>query len=539
MDLMLKWLGIDRVQWKALVIAYLRMDARRAGGAARRDDKEGVHALSGYTGLGLLTAFSSVAIAIVAVMIKDPLTVSAMLTTYAAMNTSFLLLIDFTGLVVSPDDYRILASRPVDSRTYLAARLTSVLVYVAIVAAVTAALPSLAIGIWHGLGVRGFVAAMVATLLCCGCATVIVITAYAKLVSVVHPKRLSRALSYLQLLASTIFLAGYYVVSHASMAAHLRNLSIRDMLWLWSVPSTWFASLVPVVSGSAGTQEWTASAAAMTLAALCVPLAAGRLSLDYAERLAEVSAESEPAVRRRLVRLPGFGRDEAFAITTLVRAQFRYDSRFRLAILGVLPLTAFYVLMGINDGTMIDPFVSTARPFGSPLYFAVAFLPLTLHSTLLYSDSWRSAWIFFATPADPAKIIIAAKNFVAIFFLGGYMLLLAALWSVYYDRVWHALLHAVIVGTLAHFLLQGAVILHPAIPFATEPRRAERSSRVMGLFFFASLVSGLVPLILPLFYRTLVSTAVLAVVLVVVTAILERTVRVRARAAVLDMEFRS
>jgi len=31
----LSWLGIDRIQWQALVVAYLRMDGRRAGGASR------------------------------------------------------------------------------------------------------------------------------------------------------------------------------------------------------------------------------------------------------------------------------------------------------------------------------------------------------------------------------------------------------------------------------------------------------------------------------------------------------------------------
>jgi hypothetical protein len=81
-----------------------------------------------------MTSISSIFLAIAAVVLEDSLTVAVVLTTYAAMNTSMLLLLDFTGLVVSPDDYRILASRPVDSRTYLAARLTSVLVYVAMIA---------------------------------------------------------------------------------------------------------------------------------------------------------------------------------------------------------------------------------------------------------------------------------------------------------------------------------------------------------------------------------------------------------------------
>jgi hypothetical protein len=537
-DRLLAWFGIDGTQWRALVVAYLRMDGRRAGGAARRGEKAGRHVFAAYSGLIVMTSISGVFLGIAAVVLEDPLTAAVVLTTYAAMNTSLLLLVDFTGLVVSPDDYRILASRPVDSQTYLAARLTSVLVYVAMIAGVLALPPALVIAVWHGLGILGFVAAELATLLCCICAAVIVIVLYAKLVSWVHPKRLSRALSYLQLTASTTFIAGYYLVAQVSQSAHLRSLSIRHVRWIWSLPSTWFASLVPLAGGLAGSAELAGFMAALACVVCCVPLATGRLSLDYAERLSEIASASEPPARQRRL-VPGFATAEAFAIATLVRAQFRYDPRFRLAILGVLPITAFYLMLGINNGTMTDPFVSQWGSFGSPMYFAVAFLPMTLHGSLLYSDSWRSAWIFFASPADPAKLIVAAKNFVAIFFLGGYIVLLAIVWCFYFERVWHAFVHAAFVGVLAHFLLQGAVILHPALPFATEPRKAERSSQVMGLFFLASIASGIAPILLGVVYQRLATTVILAIVLVAVTVGLERMLRHRARSAVLEMEFRS
>ena len=100
-------------------------------------------------------------------------------------------------------------------------------------------------------------------------------------------------------------------------------------------------------------------------------------------------------------------------------------------------------------------------------------------------------------------------------------------------------MHAAFVGVLAHFLLQGAVILHPALPFATEPRKAERSSQVMGLFFLASIASGIAPILLGLFYGSLLTIVMLAVALAAITVGLERVLRRRARAAVLAMEFRS
>ena len=128
--------------------------------------------------------------------------------------------------------------------------------------------------------------------------------------------------------------------------------------------------------------------------------------------------------------LPDSGARKSRAVALLVSAQFRFDQRFRMAILGIVPLILFYLLLGLNEGALADPFSPDARASaGVPLYIAVVFMPMTLHASLHYSDSWRAAWIFFATPASAARLIVAAKNIVAVWFLGGYLLLLAAIWS--------------------------------------------------------------------------------------------------------------
>jgi hypothetical protein len=202
------------------------------------------------------------------------------------------------------------------------------------------------------------------------------------------------------------------------------------------VPSTWFAAFVRVAAGDASAAAWVASAAALLLTVACVPLAAGRLSLDYARRVGEMSVAAEPPGRRRSFRLPGFSRGEARAVALLVRAQFRFDTRFRMGILSIIPLTGFYVLLGLEDGALADPFLGSVG--GAGVYFAIIFIPMTLHTALAASESWRAAWIFFAAPVSHARIVVAAKNFVTVYFLGTYVIALAAFWSWFFDRVWHA-----------------------------------------------------------------------------------------------------
>jgi hypothetical protein len=286
---------------------------------------------------------------------------------------------------------------------------------------------------------------------------------------------------------------------------------------------------------------WIAAGSAAALSIACVPLAAGRLSLEYSQRLGEATAATEPPSRRAAFGVPGFGRAESRAVALLIRAQFRFDQKFRMAILGIVPLICFYLLLGLQHGALVDPFRGglPGSAAGAPVYMAVVFMPMTLQASLQYSDGWRAAWIFFATPASAARLIIAAKNYVAVWFLGGYLLLLAAIWSFYYDRIWHAFFHAAIIGLLAHVLLQLAVLLKPALPFATEPRRGERSSRVYSVFFFGSLVAAILPIFLPVVYERPPLLAAVIGIMLFVTAGLEVTLRLRVDEAIGDLEFRA
>jgi hypothetical protein len=537
LDRIVRRLGVDPVQWRALVTTYLRIDLRAGGGpgAAGAQGKARSHPL---VGIGIITGMGGALFAILAIRIPDVLISATLLTTYGAFNTIMLLLVDFTALVVSPDDYTVLGARPVSSRTYFAARLTSILLYIGGVSAVLALFPALGYAFWWHLGAAGFAATFAAVVLCDLSAAVLIITAYVVMLGVVHPARLRRAFSYLQLVSMMGFYGAYYLSMQGFRDSFLFDLSFGDRPWMWANPASWFAAFVRLASADAGSGVLLAAAAAVSVSIACVPLAAGGLSLEYAQRLGEITAVAEPPRTARRRWLPGFRAGEARAIAVLIAAQFRFDQRFRMAILGIVPLILFYLLLGLDSGALEDPFApGTDGTGGAPLYMAVVFVPMTLQAGLQYSDSWRAAWIFFATPASPARLILAAKNFVAMWFLGGYLLLLAAIWSVYYERVWHAVFHAGVIGLLAHMLLQLAVMLKPALPFASESRRIERSTGLYVVFFFGSLAASIIPMFLPHVYARPAVTATVVGLMLAITAALEYTLRLRVAEAIGELEF--
>ena len=537
LDRILTALGIDAGQWRALARTYITLDFRSAGGATR-PDRGGRSGASPLLGLMVITGISSVAFAFVAANVPDLLMSASLMTTYGAATTMMLLLVDFTGVVISPDDYGILGHRPVGSRTYFAARLASIAFYVGAISVVMALLPALVYAVKRGplAGVAAILAVLSGNLT----TAVFVVTGYVGLLHWVHPARLRRAMSYLQLVSAMLFYAVYYLATRAFQSAFLARFGFQEAPWLWVMPSTWFAAFVAVAGGDAPAAAWLAAVGAIVLCAACVPLAAGRLSLDYARRIGEMSAAGEPASRRRRSPpLPGFGSGEARAVALLVRGQFRFDQRFRMGVLGILPLTGFYLLLGMHEGALEDPFLPASHHGGPGVFFAIVFIPMTLHAALTVSESWRAAWIFFASPASHARIVVAAKNFVSVYFLGGYLVVLAAFWSYFFARVWHAVIHALFAGLLAHLLLQLMVMVKPTLPFAAEPRKAERSAAMFGVFFAGSLVAGFFPVFLGFVYRSVPRTfGVLAFVLAV-TAAIEYALRLRVDEAIGELEFRS
>lgn len=538
-DRLLTALGIDPPQWRALTWAYLVMDLRRTGGPKKPGQSR--FANTAYAALLIVTAISGAGLAVLAFALRNAFTATVLVVTYVLFNTAILLFLDFTTLVVSPDDYRLLAPRPISSRTFFGARVASILVYVGVIAATMTLFPALALWLWHGLGPLGFVGAMLASVLCSVWSAIAVMSVYGLLVRVVSPSRLTRIITYVHLVAVTGFLAVYSLVFTIFEHPWLRDFDVARVRWAWLYPGAWFASLVPVLSATGERLHTLGAIAALTITAITLPIASSWMTLEYAQQLAEQTATGSEAEgkRRRGWRIPGFRRNEARAIALLIASQFRHEMRFRLGVLTIVPLTVFYVLLG-GQASLADPF-SAPSEFDDTgpqlLYFSLCLMPMTLHATLMSSPSWAAAWVFFATPSDPGRLIVAAKNYITVFFLGGYLLFVGIMWAFFFDTVWHALAHAVIVGAIVHVILQVAVIANPIVPFSMEPHAAQRSAHTIGLMFVISIVGGAMPFLLPLVYERPPLLAVFVVLLIVMTAGLEFVLRLRARDKVADLEF--
>lgn len=501
--------GVDTRQWRALVGVWLAGDLRSGAGTVALS-------ILAYLIPGALCAFFFW-------LIPDLFSAALLSFGYEALLVAMLVMLDFQSLILSPTDYAVLGYRPVSSRTYLVARLTTAITYTALIVATFAVPPALACLFLRDPGTAAafFVAAELlgVTVLLAGALL------YIALLRLVHPDLLLRYLSYLQVTLSFLMYGGWMVVPALMDGdGFVGRIELGRSAWILLVPIAWFAALVGVPAGSAGPWLRVAGALALIAPIALTVIVCGRLSLTYALRLSALASTTPTGGRGGAA--PGwllglFREREARAVALLVWSQFRYDVKFRLAILGIVPMTLAYLWWGGWSG-LADPFEPAVGRESQPmLYFAVIFFPTMLKPALIGAESFRASWIFHTTPARHSKLVLATKNAIAVYFILPYLAMLAAIFATTYARPWHVVVHVGLLGLVSHIMLQIMMIRDPALPFSRAPRATQQANGVMMTVMLGGFFAGLLPFVSRVIYPYPVRLTITLAVLVTLTCILE------------------
>jgi ABC-2 type transport system permease protein len=529
---------LDVAQWKALTAATLKMDLRGTkAGAHHSSGKSKVGGLIGLTIFYFIAGGFSAGLIFISrdVMLSGTVVLSALMFLVAAM-----VLLDHGSVITAPDDYVVLGSRPVNSRTYLAVRITNVLVYTAAVTAVFGIIPIVAMAIVFGW-LPGL-AAVAAFALSGLFVSLLLVAGYAWILRVVGTQRLERALSYLQLVMGFLVYGGYFAVSSLISEQTVRALRLPDSPLVWLYPPTWFASYLALASGLWGAQYIAGAMGSLVLIGALLGVIQGRLSMNYAEHLGAVrtaSIRKASASARR--RQPfWFATGEGRAIALLVRAQFKHEQKFRMAVLGALPLTVLYVLMSLRHGPLPDPFAMDFRRAADIMLITVAIVafPVSLRMTLSNSDSFKASWIYFASPADRARLVRATKNVISAFFLAPYLAFVTLLLQYFSAQPIHVLVHMTVIGLFSHLCLQGVMLLDPTLPFSRPTDKTARSMTTfltIGATFVVALVSG--PVLALFVYVSQLRIAALIAGLIAASVLVDRLTRVRVERLSKQLEF--
>jgi energy-converting hydrogenase Eha subunit A len=351
--------------------------------------------------------------------------------------------------------------------------------------------------------------------------------------------------SYLQLVLSFLVYGSGMVFSTVLNEKVLGGMHLQQETWMLALPPAWFSSLMEL---SVGNNVWLSLASILTGSGVIFLLgmyAHGKLSLEYTavlSRLDEVSEGSQRLKRKSVSKTPLFGRNEGRAAAMLIRNQFKYDMKFRLSVLAIIPLTILYLFTGLSSGGgLADPFVDPVEHVekANLLYFAMAFFPVLLLASMARSDSWQASWIFHATPSDKGKLVLAMKDVLMVSFVLPYVFSLGAIFYLYFENYQHVIIHVLILCLLSHLIMQILVMANPYLPFSRPIRKGERTTSVfIGIVIAAVSMTIIINILARLIYPSQIATGVTLVTLALMTIIFEKLAadRVRRKAGLFQFD---
>ena len=411
---------IDKRQVKTLLRAALKTDWRGSSNpmnaAGNRSTKFppmlGVVIWKGLIGLGLAPW---------TFIVKDPFMASLFVYSAMAVFLSITILLEFSNLILSPDEYQIVAPLPIGSKTFFVTKLIHLLAYVNILgsiiylpSAVTASIVNQNLLLFFSFSLAGLLAATTLGM--------VFVVLYTLILKIVNRETMQRVSGYVQLILISLFYFGFFVAPRLIDRESLGNLA--DSIWLYLAPPAWFSAIAKLPAGNISGIDLCASFIGIIVLFMFFRAGVSRLSLSYAQTLSTTVVQRGQLKRKQkrglIARLTlAVSNHEDRAVWKLIRKQFKYDNRFKMSILVIIPLTALYVYMGIADGkTPVDPFtISFGMNAGNAnfmLYMAVAMLPFLVTINTSFSESYKSAWVFFASPAYcPFKRTLCSHLFLS------------------------------------------------------------------------------------------------------------------------------
>ena len=474
---------MNRDQLRALVSAGIRLDLRASRSTHGRTRVPPlVIALIVYAFMGTLLATALVGQ-------RDPFLYSLFTISAAMFMTGLVVVMEYGTAVVSPDDFHIIAHRPVSSRTYFWAKVLNLLFFVSVTAGAMTLPAAIIGGIFVGGGAFTLAHA-VASLASCIAVAGFAVLVYAAALRIWSYERFTSAVTYVHTAVTFVLVLGYIFLPRV-LGGDVALLSVERGGWVYVAPPAWFAGAVELATGGGGTQSVVLALLAAAATFALVSAAGGTISLDYSRKLSELAAAPGRADEERdRGHTRGFSRlglalcrtDAERAGFELMAAYMRRDKKLRARILPAfgLPLAAY--MAGLLTGELSGTLARGAEGVGLQqiLGFYSMFIGFFFASGMIQSDQWKASWIFYAAPVENRdELMTGARKLVISRFLVPFFIVLYALMSLTVP-VSSAASFVTVVFLLALITFALLSLTSPRLPLSQAVEKT-RQARQIGL----------------------------------------------------------
>jgi ABC-2 type transport system permease protein len=491
--------GVDAEQYHFLLQASLKLDFRSAGSVLKPQEQSYTASALKFT-LLLNLIFSLMMSLMMLVLGPSTFVFSAMLLGYAMVMVAMSVLIEFGLAVISPDDFQVLAHRPISSRTFFAVKSSNLLFYVLLLGTSLNLAPALVGVACHGSQLHFPLAYLFIASIASVFVGATMVALYGFLLRTLRHERLKDLLVYAQIAFSFIFFLGFQLFPRALSNMNAVSTEDRVSSWALAFPSVWFAGVIEFMLGHVSAKTGGLAAVALIVCTVVVPLALKNVSLDYSEQLSRIDASSSKSAKSGVIRRGGIGGwfSRFFLRDSEERAFFHFFltmfRRNRLLKLQILPnfgvAIAMMAVVLIQGDRMQNPFEKMSfTPATMFSIMAFLFTAMGVTMALPYSDEYQGGWIFPVAPIENrARILTALKKVVLLLLLAPLFLINWAVFAYFWP--WHHAfgqsIYALVVGV---FALQLLLFLLSDFPFSRKLEKGAASKRVMFVLMVYAVVS--------------------------------------------------
>ncbi|PZF72496.1 hypothetical protein [Taibaiella soli] len=410
-----KNMGADIPQLEALLQVKLMQDDRKplAFGRARRQKKEQKNSIWLNAFLSLVTGFVYM---MPLVSMKD--LVFSLWAYYSLFlfMLSFLLITDFSNVLIDTRDKTVLLPRPINDQTLFLSRVLHIFIYLFRIL-VPMSLPG-----WVYLSIAyGWPAGLffvVPLLLMVFMALFAVNGFYLLLLKVAKPERFKEVINYFQIGVSILLFASYYLLPQVMKSAAITGMTQEHYSWIRYFPSYWLASCWTWIfpgTGMAGS-TWL-SILAIVFPAFCIYATVKWLAPQFARNLGGLDAVEVHAAKVKRQRREGFYKklaylvnknDEARAGFMLAWLQTSRSRSFKMKVypsFAYVPIYFVYLLFNSRSETNVLQ-VMVDRKFHLLLIYMSSFTMIQALNYVSISDQYKASWIYRALPVEtPGRIM--------------------------------------------------------------------------------------------------------------------------------------
>jgi hypothetical protein len=444
---MYRKLGVNTLQLRSILQTKLTIDDRRPNAmqqtSYRKKDKPitaatiGTMIISALMGLLYLLAFG---------IGDDMITHLTVYFTLFFFMLSATLISDFTSVLIDVRDNYIILPKPVNDRTFMAARLLHIFIHIC-----KLVLPMSIGGIVYiasETGVAGVLVFVVMMLFVTVFSIFFINAVYILILRVTTPARFQSIISYVQIFLAIAMYASYQILPSMIDDAELQDFNVQAYRWVFIYPVYWFAACWKVISTASGsTNEIMAAVAGLLLPFLSLWLVIRYLAPSFNNRLALTASVSDTPskAKKRTEKVKGgtayasllaraFTRSPAERMGFLLAWKMTARSRdFKLKVypsIGYLAVYAIVIVMRSREMSLDD--IRNEETSGkaaviSVMYFTSLLLIMAINQ-IAYSDKYKAAWIYYVSPIQkPGEVISGgAKAIVMKFYLPLFLFVVTA-----------------------------------------------------------------------------------------------------------------